>query len=364
MDFMKIALKLANEANGLTSPNPPVGAVVVSNGVIVGKGATQPVGHDHAEIVALAMANNLAQNATLYTTLEPCTHVGLTPPCTVAIIKSGITNVYISMLDPNPQVNGRGVTQLKDAGIKVNLGKHSNETKKLYEAFGKYIRTKLPFVTAKFAMTLDGKTATRTGDSKWITSEQSRAKVHQLRSICDGILVGVNTIISDNPRLTARTSEGHHLECQPLRIILDSQGKTPTNARIFAEPGCTLIATTASNTSKIQSLKSLGAEILTLPQNNKRVSLLPLLTILAERGVVNLLVEGGGTILSSFLESGVVDKILAFISPTIIGGKTAFTPVSGNGIETISDGYKLQSLEFEQVGPDILITGYTRQELA
>ena len=213
----------------------------------------------------------------------------------------------------------------------------------------------MPFVTAKFAMTLDGKTATRTGDSKWITSEQSRAKVHQLRSICDGILVGVNTIISDNPRLTARTSEGHHLECQPLRIILDSQGKTPTNARIFAEPGCTLIATTASNTSKIQSLKSLGAEILTLPQNNKRVSLLPLLTILAERG---------GTILSSFLESGVVDKILAFISPTIIGGKTAFTPVSGNGIETISDGYKLQSLEFEQVGPDILITGYTRQELA
>ena len=357
---MKTALELANGANGLTSPNPPVGAVVVSNRVIVGKGATQPPGRDHAEIVALTMASNLAQNATLYTTLEPCTHVGLTPPCTVEIIKSGIANVHVSMLDPNPQVNGTGITQLKNAGIKVTLGKHSNETKKLYEAFEKYIRTKLPFVTAKFAMTLDGKTATSTGNSKWITSEQSRAKVHQLRSICDGILVGVNTIISDNPRLTARTAKGHPLESQPLRIILDSQGRTPPNAQIFGEPGRTLIATTALATSQMQSLKSLGAEILTLPQSNKRVSLLPLLTNLTKRGVVNLLVEGGGTILSSFLELGLVDKILAFISPTIIGGKTAFTPVSGNGLTTMSDGYKLKCVEFEQVGPDMLITGYTR----
>ena len=357
---MKIALKLAGEANGLTSPNPPVGAVVVSNGVIVGKGATQPAGYDHAEIVALKMASNLAQNATLYTTLEPCTHVGLTPPCTVEIIKSRIANVHISMLDPNPQINGTGVTQLKNAGIKVTLGKYSNQTKKLYEAFEKYIRTHLPFVTAKFAMTLDGKTATQTGDSKWITSEQSLNKVHQVRSISDGILVGVNTIISDNPRLTARTPKGHPLPCQPLRIILDSQGRTPTNARIFSEPGCTLIATTDSDASKMDSLKDLGVEILILPQNNKRVSLLPLLTNLAERGVVNLLVEGGGTTLSSFLESGVVDKILAFISPTIIGGKKAFTPVSGNGLAAISDGYKLKCVEFEQVGPDMLITGYTR----
>lgn len=360
MDFMKIALKLADEVNGLTSPNPPVGAVIVSDGVIVGKGSTQSVGHDHAEIVALKMARNLAQNATLYTTLEPCTHVGLTPPCTVEIIKSRIANVHISMLDPNPQINGTGVTQLKDAGIKVTLGKHLNETKKLYEAFEKYIRTQLPFVTAKFAMTLDGKTATKTGDSKWITSQQSRDKVHQVRSISDGILVGVNTIISDNPRLTARTSTGHPLACQPLRIILDSQGRTPTNARIFSEPGSTLIASTDSNTSKMDSLKDLGVEILTLPQNNNRVSLLPLLTNLAERGVVNLLVEGGGTTLSSFLESGVVDKILAFISPTIIGGKKAFTPVSGDGLAAISDGHKLKCVEFEQVGPDILVTGYTR----
>ena len=243
MSHMQQAVELAYQVIGSTSPNPAVGALLVKDGVEIGRGATQPPGQDHAEIVALKQASDQARGATLYTTLEPCCTWGRTPPCTQAIIAAGITEVHFAITDPNPSVSGNGLNELEAAGIQI-VEEGSDEAEGLYEAFAKHITTGTPFVTTKYAMTLDGKIATHTGDSKWVTGHEARRYVQGMRRVCDASLVGVNTTLRDAPYLTARDDDGSPLERQPLRVVLDSVCSTPLNSAMLGQPGSTLIATT------------------------------------------------------------------------------------------------------------------------
>ncbi|MBM3924477.1 MAG: bifunctional diaminohydroxyphosphoribosylaminopyrimidine deaminase/5-amino-6-(5-phosphoribosylamino)uracil reductase RibD [SAR202 cluster bacterium] len=360
MDYMQRAFTLALGVQGTTSPNPAVGAVIVKDGRILGQGATQLPGQAHAEIVALRQAGDSARGATLYLTLEPHCFQGRTPPCTRAIIDAGIKEVHIAALDPNPRVNGRGKSELEAAGIKVILGESSQEIRELYEAFAKHIHTGLPFVIAKFAMSLDGKTATRAGHSQWVTGPDSRALVHDLRRASDAVMVGVNTVLRDNPRLTARGAQGQPLSHQPLRVIIDSNARTPTNALLLREPGKTLVAVTDASPVAIKTLESAGAGVIKLPREDGLVSLKPLLQELGRRNVVSLLVEGGGTLLGSLVDQALVDKILAFIAPVIIGGKDALSPVEGQGIDIMSHALRLDHVSVQQIGDDVLIKGYPK----
>ncbi|MCE2462923.1 MAG: bifunctional diaminohydroxyphosphoribosylaminopyrimidine deaminase/5-amino-6-(5-phosphoribosylamino)uracil reductase RibD, partial [Dehalococcoidia bacterium] len=246
MSHMRQALALARLALGTTSPNPAVGAVIVRDGVVVGEGFTQPPGHAHAEVMALQQAGRNSRDASLYVTLEPCCTYGRTPPCTQAIIAAGISEVHAAITDPNPRVNGKGLSELEATGIKVYRGDGEEEAREMYEAFARHVNTGLPFVTAKFAMSLDGKIATHTGDSKWVTGPLARGHVQEMRRTCDAIMVGVNTVLRDNPRLTARDRDGSLLSRQPLRVILDSKARTPTDAILLSEPGLTFIAVTRS----------------------------------------------------------------------------------------------------------------------
>ncbi|KKK56245.1 hypothetical protein LCGC14_3066470, partial [marine sediment metagenome] len=243
-DYMEQALSLAKLALGQVSPNPAVGAVVVKNDAVVGQGYTQPPGSWHAEISSLKQAGENTRGGTLYVTLEPCNHYGRTPPCTKAIIDAGIDEVHLAMIDPNPMVSGQGKSELEKEGLKVTVGEHEEEANEINEAYVKFISTGLPFVTAKFAMSLDGKIATRSGDSRWISGEEARKYVHHLRYISDAIMVGANTILADDPRLTTRCcgGRGGTVRKQPLRVIVDGRGRTPLSARIFGEPGNTLLA--------------------------------------------------------------------------------------------------------------------------
>lgn len=243
-DFMECALSLAGLALGYTSPNPAVGAVVVRDGLIVGFGHTQPPGSVHAEIMALRQAGSRAKGATMYVTLEPCCHHGRTPPCTQAIIDAGISEVHMALIDPNPLVSGKGVKTLKAAGIKTFVGQYEDRAGEINEGYIKYITTGIPLVIAKFAMSLDGKIATKTGDSKWISSEESLKFVHYLRHIVDAVMVGANTVVADDPQLSARgcSGKGGKTKLQPLRVIVDGRGRTPISAKVFKEPGKTLVA--------------------------------------------------------------------------------------------------------------------------
>ena len=359
MSHMKRALALAGKARGTTSPNPTVGAVVVRDGVLVGEGFTQPPGQDHAEVVALQQAGRSARDASLYVTLEPCCTYGRTPPCTRAIIAAGIGEVHVATTDPNPRVNGKGLSELEAAGIKVYRGEGEEEAAELYEAFARHVNTGLPFVTAKFAMSLDGKIATHTGDSKWVTGPPARGYAQEMRETCDAIMVGVNTVLLDNPRLTARDTDGDLLPRQPLRVILDSKVRTPANARLLSEPGLTLIAVTRSADGKIAALREAGAEVLQFPETKDgMVDPCALLQALGARGVVSLLVEGGGTLLGSLFDLGMVDKVAAFIAPKIIGGISAPSPVGGNGSITMSQAIDIERAKVEQIGDDVLIIGY------
>jgi len=295
MSHMQRAVELAYEVIGSTSPNPAVGAVLVKDGVEIGVGATQPPGQDHAEIVALKQASDQVRGATLYTTLEPCCTWGRTPPCTQAIIAAGIAEVRFAVIDPNPSVSGNGRSELEAAGIRV-VEEDAEGAKELYEAFAKHIESATPFVTVKYAMTLDGKIATHTGDSKWVTGPEARGYVQTMRRICDAILVGVNTALTDDPYLTARGDDGTPLERQPLRVVLDSVCHTPVRSVMLGQPGSTLIATTeAAPDARVLALEQAGAEVVVLPSGeDRRVDLRALMEHLGSRGVVNLLVEGGG----------------------------------------------------------------------
>jgi diaminohydroxyphosphoribosylaminopyrimidine deaminase/5-amino-6-(5-phosphoribosylamino)uracil reductase len=355
---MQRALSLAREALGTTSPNPAVGAVVVADGRTVGEGYTLPPGQRHAEIGALEQAGTAARGATLYTTLEPCCNFGRTPPCTRAIIAAGIGRVHVGSIDPNPNVAGRGCAELEAAGIEVVV-ENDQEATELYRAFAKHISTGLPYVTAKFASSLDGKIATHTGDSKWVTGPEARRVVQHIRRASDAVMVGINTVLADDPQLTARDDEGNPLSRQPLRVILDARCRTPVTARLLREPGQTLIATTAEAPAGTpEALTLAGAEVFVVPSIAEgMVDLRALLSELGERGVVSLLVEGGGAVLGSLFDGEMVDEVWAFVAPLIIGGAGAASPVEGHGAVLMPQAWRLRDAQMQQIGPDWLIRG-------
>lgn len=353
--FMQEALRIARNAEGRTSPNPLVGAVVVREGKIVAEGWHRLAGTPHAEIHALNMAGELSRGATLYVTLEPCSHFGRTPPCAKAIVAAGIKRVVAAMTDPNPQVAGRGFEILRAAGIQVDVGILEDEARRLNEVFLKWVTRKLPFVTLKFACSLDGKIATVAGESQWISGIESRKFTHHLRDINDAILVGVGTVLADNPTLTTRLIVGKN----PVRVIVDSNARTPLDAKVVTDKSARTIIATTSNAppEKISALKNCGVDIITAG-DSERVDLEILMRELANRELTSVLVEGGGTIHFSMLAAGLVDKIFAFVAPKIIGGVNALTAVEGAGFEKLSDAALLKNLSTERLGDDVLIEGY------
>ena len=364
MTFMGEAIDLARQALGTTSPNPAVGAVVVKDGAIIGRGATQPPGQAHAEIVALQDARDAARGASLYVTLEPCCHWGRTPPCTGAVIEAGVGEVVIGVSDPNPLVAGKGVAELRHAGIAVSVlpdnSPEREQARELYEGFAKHINNGLPFVTVKFAMSLDGKIATRTGDSKWVTGPEARALVQQMRRETDAVMVGIKTVLADDPALTARDGTGRPLAHQPIRVALDSNCRMPVESQLLHQPGQTLVYTTAAAPPEsIRRLEKTGAEVIVLSATPiGQVCPEEVLADLGRRGIVNLLVEGGGLTLGSLFDGGLVDKVKTFVAPVIIGGIDAASPVEGAGAELMVHAMRLERTHLRQIGPDWLITGY------
>ena len=357
---MHRAIELARWALGSTSPNPAVGAVVVRDGAVVGEGYTLPPGQRHAEIGALQQAGSSAQGAALFCTLEPCCHHGRTPPCTDAIIAAGISRVVYAVGDPNPRVSGGGVSALRAAGIAVE-SQHNPDADELYEAFAKHVTTGRPFVVAKFAMSLDGKIATRTGSSQWITGPDARGRVQRMRKELDGIMVGIGTALADDPQLTARDADGEPLpsDLQPVRVVVDSSGRTPPGARMFRQPGRTIIATSAGVPSdRISGLEDAGADVREFPGSDGRVNLSALLEYLGSEGMVSVLVEGGGQVLGAMLDARLIDRVDAFVAPMLIGGAGAPSPIAGAGATVIADALRLERARLEPIGPDWLITGY------
>jgi diaminohydroxyphosphoribosylaminopyrimidine deaminase/5-amino-6-(5-phosphoribosylamino)uracil reductase len=334
-----------------------VGAVVVKDGQIVGEGYHGRAGDPHAEVVALAEAGDRARGARLYVTLEPCCHFGRTPPCSRAVIASGVASVVVAMVDPNPKVAGTGIRELEAAGIDVEVGLLGEQARKLNESFVKHITTGLPFVTLKMAMTLDGKIATRTGDSKWISCERSRRIVHDLRERCDAIMVGVGTVVADDPELTARV--GKRVTC-PLRVVVDSRARTPFDAKVIKQSSSrTVVAVTdKAPREKVVKLEQAGARILLVGQTDGLVDLKDLTRRLGESGVTNLLIEGGGRIAASALAEGIVDKVMVFIAPKMIGGEDAKTPVEGLGIANMAEALQFDRMTVRNIGCDILIEAY------
>ena len=358
MTHMERALTLARRALGSASPNPAVGALVVKDGEVVGEGWTQPPGQAHAEPMALSQAGARSHGATLFVTLEPCNHFGRTAPCTQAIIDAGIAEVRMSTLDPNPLVNGAGISRLREAGIRTVVGEREEHARRLMETYLKFVGTGLPFVTAKFAMSLDGKIATRADESRWITGQESRRYAHELRAASSAVMVGVNTVLADDPQLTARDGQGVALGHQPLRVVVDSAARTPADARLLSEPGRTLIAVSRADDAASRRLADKGAEVESIPADDGFVDLPGLLEALAGRDVSSVLVEGGGTLLGSLFDGGLIDKYVAFVAPTIIGGVAAPGPIGGQGVKRIADAQSLQRVTVEQLGRDVLVVGY------
>ncbi len=357
--FMNRALVLAEYGRGRTSPNPYVGAVIVNGGVIVGEGYHRKAGTPHAEVHALRAAEENAKGGTLYVNLEPCSHWGRTPPCTDAILQAEIATAYIAQQDPNPKVAGKGIQLLEKAGVKVNVGLCTDEAQKLNEIFIKYIKTKYPFVILKTAMSLDGKIATAAGESQWITSATSRQKVHEIRDEVDAILVGIGTVIGDDPSLTTRLQNKQGKDA--TRIILDSHGRTPTSAKIFnseSDAGVIIAVTSHASKKNIVSLKDAGAEVIVTPQREGQVCFKSLIQLLGSRGITSVLVEGGGKVNASALSSGVIDKVMCFIAPKFIGGKNAPGVFDGQGIMNLTEAPELERLTVTQLDADLLIEGY------
>ncbi|MGA2465803.1 MAG: bifunctional diaminohydroxyphosphoribosylaminopyrimidine deaminase/5-amino-6-(5-phosphoribosylamino)uracil reductase RibD [Thermodesulfobacteriota bacterium] len=354
--WMKRALRLAEKGRGRTSPNPMVGAVLVKNGKVVGEGYHIKAGADHAEIIALRQAGEKARGATLYLNLEPCIHYGRTPPCAPAVIEAKVKRVVIGMEDPNPLVRGRGLESLKRAGLDVEVGILEKECRRLNEAFCKYILKKEPFVILKVAATLDGKMATREGDSKWISGETSRQFVHRMRDQVDGVLVGIGTVLKDDPQLTTRIKKGR----DPYRIILDSRLRIPEEAKVIGNsPSKAIIATTElADRDKIERLEKRGVRILILDSKQGKVDLKSCLPKLGEIEIMSLMVEGGSQINGSFLDEGLIDKIFLFFSPKLIGDKEALGIFGGSGKATLKEAISLNELRVRRIGEDILIEGY------
>ena len=358
MDYMEQAVALAKLSVGATSPNPAVGAVIVKDNVIVGEGRTQPPGSWHAEMMALQQAGERARGATVYVSLEPCRHYGRTPPCTHALISAGIAEIHIATVDPNPLVASGGIKELESAGIRVVQGEREEEAKELIESHAKFITTGIPLVIAKFGVSLDGKIATHTGHPYWITGDEARDHLHTIRSQVDSIMVGINTLIADNPQLTARPSSGHLVD-QPLRVIVDSRARTPPIALALKRPSRTLIAVTeAADHQAIAALKRVGAEIAVMPSHEGKVDLSALMHELGHRNITSVLVEGGGEMHGSLFDQGLVDKVMAYIAPVIIGGEDAVSAVAGRGVSTMDTAYRLSRVKVQRLGNDILVEGY------
>ena len=354
--YMREALRIAEYARGRTSPNPLVGAVIVRDGAIVASGWHRAAGEPHAEIHALRMAGELARGATLYVTLEPCAHHGRTGPCAEAVIAAGLARVVIALSDPNPLVAGRGIHLLTAAGIEVTTGICEDEARRQNEIFLKWVTTKRPFVTLKTAMTLDGKIASHTGASRWITGAAARARVHAYRNEYDAILVGIGTVLADDPSLTTRLEHGTGKN--PLRIVLDSEARTPLDAKLVADGAAPTIIVVSERADhrRVNLLRACGAEVVTL--GAQRVDIAALLDYLGAREITSLFVEGGAAVNWSLLAGGSVDKVHAFIAPMLMGGETAKTPIGGTGFDSPQTALRLHDMTVEQVGTDILVTGY------
>ena len=354
--YMRLAMQLAGNAIGRTSPNPLVGAVIVKDNRVVGCGWHRKAGTPHAEVHALNQAGELAQGADVYVTLEPCAHYGKTPPCAKALVEAKVKNVYGGLLDVNPKVAGKGFKILEDAGIHVEYGFLQDELRKQNEVFFKWIEHKKPFIVLKAAMTLDGKIATATGQSKWITNETSRAYGYKLRDIYDGIMVGINTVIEDNPMLTARVDGGKN----PIRIVVDSSLRIDINANVVQDKSAkTIVATTdKADKDKILKLQAQDVDVIVVDKDeNDKVDIEKLLDILGQQNICSILVEGGATLSGSFVAKKLVDKVYFFIAPKIVGGKEAKTPVAGTGILNLQEALALKDIQIEKLEEDILIIG-------
>ncbi|WP_069999683.1 bifunctional diaminohydroxyphosphoribosylaminopyrimidine deaminase/5-amino-6-(5-phosphoribosylamino)uracil reductase RibD [Cellulosilyticum sp. I15G10I2] len=361
--YMKRALELARKGAGYTNPNPLVGAVIVKDEKIIGEGYHAVYGGPHAEVNAFRNAAADIKGATMYVTLEPCSHYGKTPPCAYRIVEEGIKKVVVATQDPNPEVSGRGIQILREHGIEVVVGILEEESMRLNEIFFKYITTQRPFCILKTAMTLDGKIATCTGDSKWITNEASREYVHELRHRVSGVMVGAGTVIQDDPFLNTRLQSGNASD--PIRIIVDTSAKVPLEANIFhiKSMSGTIIATTElAKEEKIKAIRATGAEVIILPLINQRVDLNELMKKLGERKIDSVLLEGGSELNYSALDAGIVDKVSAFIAPKIIGGSMAKTPVGGGGKLFMKEAIKLNDVKWQHFGEDIMIEGYIKME--
>ena len=355
------ALELAGRAQGRTSPNPLVGAVLVKDGRVVGEGFHRRAGKAHAEVEALRAAGAAAHGATAFVTLEPCAHHGRTPPCADALIAAGVAQVYSAGEDPNPHVNGGGHATLRAAGIRVHTGLCSEQAREINRPFFKYVACGRPWVMAKFAMSLDGKLATRRGESQWITAEAARRRGHRLRNLTDVVLVGAGTVLADDPRLTTRLPESEGDIRNPLRIVVDSSGRVPLTARVFAAgtPGnAALVTTEAAAEKHCHALRERGVQVWRLPADeNGRVELGALLDEIGRREMLTLLLEGGGELTGAFVAAGLLDEVCAFVAPLLIGGRAAPGPVGDPGAGALAQALRLGNLVTEKIGADVLIRG-------
>ncbi len=357
LEFMHLALQLAKLAEGRTTPNPLVGAVIVKEGRVVGQGWHRKAGTAHAEIHALRQAGDLARGADIYVTLEPCSHQGRTGPCAQALAEAGVKRVFVAMLDPNPLVAGKGVAYLRQAGIEVVEGILAAEAARQNIVFLKWISTGLPFVSLKTAMSLDGKVAAKTGHSQWITGSAARERVHHLRDCHDAILTGIGTVLKDDPQLTTRLPQGGK---NPLRVIVDSQAQTPLTAKVVCDDlAQTVIAVTeAAPPERVEALRQAGVEVwLSKADATGRVELRALLQQLGKEQISSLLLEGGARLNASFWADNLVDRVYWFIAPKVIGGDAAPGPIGGLGLERVPDMAELEELDIEKIADDILISG-------
>lgn len=355
--YMKRAIELSKKGIGYTNPNPLVGAVIVKDGKIIGEGYHEKIGHNHAEINALGSCNADVSGGTMYVTLEPCSHYGKTPPCANAIVKSKISKVVIGMIDPNPQVAGNGIKILEENNIEVISGVCEEEIRELNRIFIKYITTKKPYCILKSAMTLDGKIASITGDSKWISNDESRKYVHEIRHRVSAIMVGIGTVLIDNPRLTTRLENKEVMN--PIKVIVDSTCRISVESNVIRGEGHTIVATTEDAPSdKVEQLIKHGVTVIKVAKKNSRVDLRELVNKLGKMGIDSILLEGGSSLNYSALESDIVDEVITFIAPKIIGGKEAKTPIGGSGVAYIKDAFRINDIRIETFGTDIMIRGY------
>ncbi len=360
--YMNLALELAEKGRGFTSPNPMVGAVVVRDGHIVGTGYHEFAGGPHAEVNALNDAGESAKDATLYVTLEPCNHTGRTPPCTKKIIDSGIARVVVAMKDPNPNVTGGGIEFLRENGIQVDVGIEEKQACRLNEVFIKFVQTQRPFVILKTAATLDGRIATRTGDSKWVTGPSARNFVHTVRHAVDGIMVGIGTVNQDNPSLTTRLEKLKGKD--PVRIVLDTHLTIAENSRLLnlqSDAKTVLVTGEDISCEKKDRLEQQGVTFITTPLKNGKIDLDSLMDRLGTMGITSLLIEGGGRVAASALACGIVDKILFFYAPKILGGDDGVPICRGTGPDQMSNCIQVHDIWIQRFDDDILIEGYIRK---